>query len=146
MSTHGSAPSLLHPLRDDRPLMRVFRSRHSALLIEVRGMTTFTTVALGQLDTSLVEQLQNVVERWLALAGDRLVTFHDWDGITDDFSGGIDLLRTLLPHRRRFAASHFLLRSPLARAQVLAGNVAFRGILHAHRWRPTFERGLTGSP
>jgi hypothetical protein len=145
MSTHGSARTLLHAQREDRPLMRVFRSRHSALLIEVRDMTTFTTVALGQLDASLIEQLQKLLERWLALADEGLHTFHDWDGLTD-FSGGIELLRTLLPHRRRFAAIHFLLRSPLSRARIMAGNVAFGGILHTHRWRPTFERSLAGCP
>jgi hypothetical protein len=107
-------------------------------------MKTFSTVVIGKLDPPLVAQLLDVLERWLSLAGDKLAAFFDWEDVTDgDGGGGVELLTLLAPHRRRFTAIHFLLRSPIARAQVRDRNVAFQGSLLTYGWRAEFERVLS---
>jgi hypothetical protein len=125
------------------PLMRVFRTHEGAVLVEVRGMRAVTTVGIGKLDAPLVHQMLSLYDRWLSLADHGLVAFHDLEGVTDQEAGGVtELLRWLLPHQTRFAAIHFLLRSPVARAHVGAGNLDFGGILQAHGDRAEFERHL----
>jgi hypothetical protein len=147
--TSGGRQLICRAVSTARPIevhasLRVFRSPRGALLIEMRSMKTFSTVVIGKLDPPLVAQLLDVLERWLSLAGDKLAAFFDWEDVTDgDGGGGVELLTLLAPHRRRFTAIHFLLRSPIARAQVRDRNVAFQGSLLTYGWRAEFERVLS---
>ncbi len=127
----------------EKPLMRVFRSQGGALLIEIRALRVASTVVVGRFEPPLVQPLLDVIGQWVAITDDRLLAFHDWEGVGEqDFGGGIELLRWSVPYRRRFAAIHFLLRSPRARAQVEGANKAFQGILRTHTSRVDFEAAL----
>lgn len=100
----------------------------------------FETRLEGYMDTALADWLMAQLEQWLALGGQRVVVFHDWEAVTD-YDAPIRMKFTEFGnrHRARFERLHILVKSKTAMWGIRIYNNLTGGFVTTYGNRQEFE-------